>query len=285
MGTPAALVSAEAALGKGDLKNALTALQDAVKASPADAKLRTFLFQLMCVMGQWERAITQLNVVADMSAAALPMKQMYGDAIQCEALRAKVFAGEKAPMVFGYPDPWLAQLIEASLLTGRGEIAAAAAMRQRALDAAPASGGTINGERFEWIADADSRLGPVLEALINNRYYWLPFQNLSKVSIEKPEDLRDSVWMPAHLEFTNGGESIALIPTRYAGSESSEDDLIRLSRKTVWEERQPNVFCGLGQRLFATDLGEHALMDVREIVFDSLPENLAESGESQQQPN
>jgi type VI secretion system protein ImpE len=222
-----------------------------------------------------------LNVVADMSALALPMKQMYGDAIQCETLRNKVFSGEKAPMVFGYPEPWLAQMIEALLLTGRHEIAAAAAMRQQALDAAPASSGTINGERFEWIADADSRLGPVLEALINNRYYWLPFRNLSKVSIEKPEDLRDSVWMPAHLEFTNGGESIALIPTRYAGSEFSEDDSIRLSRKTVWEERQPDVFCGLGQRLLATDLGEHALMDVREIVFDPLPASPADSNESQ----
>jgi type VI secretion system protein ImpE len=282
MATDTSLIAAEESLAKGDLKSALTALQNAVKAAPSDAKLRTFLFQIMCVMGQWERAITQLNVVADMSTAALPMKQMYGDAIQCETLRNKVFAGEKAPMVFGYPDPWLAQMIEALLLAGRGEFAAAATMRQQALEAAPASRGTVNGERFEWIADADSRLGPVLEALINNRYYWLPFQNLSKISIEKPADLRDSVWMPAHLEFINGGEAIALIPTRYAGSENSEDDSVRLSRKTIWEERQPDVFCGLGQRLLATDLGEHAVMDLREVIFDPLPVCAADLSESQQ---
>ena len=177
--------AAELALNNADLTAALTHLQTAVKAAPSDPKLRTFLFQLLCVMGQWERAVTQLNVVADMDPATLAMKQMCGEAIQCEALRTKVLAGEKAPMVFGYPEPWLALLIEAILLTGRGEREAGEKMRVQAFEQAPASRGTINGTNFEWIADADSRLWPVLEAIINNRYYWLPFQNLAKVHIEK----------------------------------------------------------------------------------------------------
>ena len=261
--------AAELALNNADLTAALTHLQTAVKAAPSDPKLRTFLFQLLCVMGQWERAVTQLNVVADMDPATLAMKQMCGEAIQCEALRTKVLAGEKAPMVFGYPEPWLALLIEAILLTGRGEREAGEKMRVQAFEQAPASRGTINGTNFEWIADADSRLGPVLEAIINNRYYWLPFQNLAKIHIEKPQDLRDAVWMPAHLEFINGGESIALIPTRYPGSEKSNDDLIRLARKTIWEENSPGVFVGLGQRLLTTDVGDYSLMDVREIIFDT----------------
>lgn len=261
--------AAELALNNANLTAALTHLQTAVKAAPSDPKLRTFLFQLLCVMGQWERAVTQLNVVADMDPATLAMKQMCGEAIQCEALRTKVLAGEKAPMVFGYPEPWLALLIEAILLTGRGEREAGEKMRVQAFEQAPASRGTINGTNFEWIADADSRLGPVLEAIINNRYYWLPFQNLAKIHIEKPQDLRDAVWMPAHLEFINGGESIALIPTRYPGSEKSDDDLIRLARKTIWEENSPGVFVGLGQRLLTTDVGDYSLMDVREIIFDT----------------
>ena len=85
------------------------------------------------------------------------------------------------------------------------------------------SAGDINGQPFEWIADADSRLGPVLEAVINGRYYWVPFARLAAVDVEAPEDLRDMVWMPAQLQFENGGESVALIPTRYPGSETSDD--------------------------------------------------------------
>ena len=102
-------------------------------------------------------------------------------------------------------------------------------------------------------ADADSRLGPVLEAVINGRYYWVPFSRLTKIELEPPEDLRDMVWMPAHLQFENGGESVALIPTRYPGSETAEDGLIALARKTVWEEIAPDTHRGLGQRILTTD--------------------------------
>ena len=60
-----------------------------MRARPADAKLRVFLFQLLCVLGQWDRALNQLNVAADLDPAALAMAQMYGDAVRCEPLRAR----------------------------------------------------------------------------------------------------------------------------------------------------------------------------------------------------
>ena len=62
----APLADAEAAIRAGNPKAALVALTHAVKAAPAKAELRIFMAQLLCVMGQWERAHTQLNVVADM---------------------------------------------------------------------------------------------------------------------------------------------------------------------------------------------------------------------------
>ena len=40
-----------------------------------------------------------------------------------------------------------------------------------------------------------------------------------------------------------------------------------LARKTEWSELQPEVWAGLGQRMLGSDAGDHALMDVREIVF------------------
>lgn len=259
---------AEALIAGGEATAALAALQDAVRKSPADAKLRTFLFQLLAVLGQWERAKTQLDVVAEMNPAAAIMRQMYAEAIQCEVLRASVFAGEKAPMVFGYPDQWLAMLIEALLMEAKGDPAAAAKLRADALDQAPASSGSVNGERFEWIADADSRIGPVLEAVINNRYYWLPFKNLLAIDVEAPADLRDHVWLPAKLTFVNGGEALALLPVRYAGTESDGDDLARMARKTVFNERFPGVYCGVGQRMFVTDAAEYSLLDVRSVTID-----------------
>ena len=267
--------AAERNLKDGDPAAALARLQEDVRARPSDAKLRVFLFQLLCVVGQWERALTQLKVASELEPLALPMAQMYGDAVRCEAVRDEVFEGRKSPMVLGQPDQWLALLIESRLRAGLGEHAQAEDLRVRAFEDAPASAGDLNGQRFEWIADGDSRIGPVLEAIINGRYYWVPFDRLSKLTIEPPEDLRDLVWMPAHMQFQNGGETLALIPTRYPGSESTGDGALALARKTAWEAFAEDAYRGLGQRIFATDAGETPFLEVRAIAIqqdESVPD-------------
>lgn len=261
--------AAEAALRAGDPRAALARLTEAVRAKPADAKLRTFLAQLLSVLGQWERAHTQLNVVADLDKLAIPMRETVGHAIRCELLRAVVFAGRRTPVVFGQPEAWVAQLIESLRQQGEGHADLAADLAASAFDAAPACAGLLDGQRFAWLADADSRLGPVLETCLNGHYTWVPFQHLAKVHFDPPEDLRDCVWMPAQLSFTNGGSSVALVPTRYPGSEKSEDGLINLARKTEWQPLPGDErYAGLGQRVLVSDIGDHDLMAVREIVFD-----------------
>jgi type VI secretion system protein ImpE len=256
---------AESALRDGDPRKALAQLQEAVRAHPSDAKLRIFLFQLLCVLGQWSRALNQLEVAAGLDPAALAMKQTYGEAIRCEVMRAQVFEGRKSPMVFGQPEQWIALLIESLLVAGKGQDSESERLRNQAFADADTVSGELDGHKFEWIADADSRIGPVLEAVINGRYYWVPFARLTKIVIEPPADLRDVVWMPANLLFENGGESVALVPTRYPGSETSEEGVIALARKTTWEPMGADAYRGLGQRILATDAGEWPLMEVRSI--------------------
>ena len=258
-------------LRAGDLTASLAVLQDQVRGDPSNAEKRVFLFQLLSVLGQWERAATQLEVAAELDAKTLAMAQMYREALKCEALRVDVFAGRKSPLIFGEPEEWLALLIEALLVQGSERGGQADALRARALELAPASSGAINGERFEWIADADSRLGPVCEAVINGRYYWVPFARLARLDIEEPTDLRDVAWTPVHFQFTNGGESVGIIPSRYPGSEAAEDPTLCLARQTAWLQVRPDVYEGLGQRVLATDAGEYPLFEARSIVFDEAP--------------
>src|SRR5687767_9666279 len=99
--------AAEQTLKGGEPAAALAQLQEQVRARPADPALRVFLFQLLCVLGQWERALNQLKVASELDPAALAMAQMYGEAVRCEAIRAEVFAGKKSPVVFGQPEQWL----------------------------------------------------------------------------------------------------------------------------------------------------------------------------------
>jgi type VI secretion system protein ImpE len=262
---------AERSVREGDLAGALMALQEQVRKAPAKADLRVFLFQLLSVLGEWDRALTQLNVAAELDAATLAMAQMYRETLRSERLRADVFAGRRSPVVFGEPEEWMALLVESLLVTGTPRAGEADSLRARAFEAAPPTAGSLDGKRFEWIADADMRLGPVCEAIINGKYYWVPFGRFSKVVIEPPADLRDFVWMPAQFHFANGGEAVGVIPTRYPGSEASAEPEIRLARRTEWIEDPPGVFSGLGQRVFTTNDGDHPLLDVRTILVGDQP--------------
>lgn len=256
-------------LKAGDPDQALKSLQDLVRADPSDAKLRIFLFQLLCVLGDWKRAITQLKLAAEMDEAATLMAKTYREAIICEVFREKVFAGEKEPLIFGEPDEWLALLIQAQKLLADGNPTEAAEVRARAFDAAPPVSGVIDGQKFDWIADADMRMGPVLEVIINGRYFWLPFSAISTLTMEPPIDLRDAVWTAATLTLVNGGEIVALIPTRYPGSTSGDDGAAKLARSTTWVDVGADTYVGTGQRLLTTDQGDIALMDIRSLEIDA----------------
>lgn len=260
-------MSAEQSLGEGRLDDCLARLQEQIRQDPAAVKHRVFLFQLLAVLGQWERSLKQLNLAGEMDASTLAMVQTYREALKCESLRAEVFAGTISPLLFGEPAEWAALLIEALKGTASGRHDAAADLRERAFELAPTSGGTINGEPFEWIADADQRLGPMLEVIVAGRYWWVPFERIGSISIEPPEDLRDMVWTPAQLTWSNGGQAVGLIPTRYPGSEAADDDRLRLARMTEWTELGPDSYGGLGQRTLATDQAEYPLLEVREIRF------------------
>jgi type VI secretion system protein ImpE len=218
------------------------------------------------VIGDWDRAIAQLEVLGSLDASALPMVHTYRSAIQCERLRQSVLRGERSPLVFGDPEPWIALLVQA-LALGPGPSEQADALRAEAFAAAPASPGSLNGVEFEWIADADSRLGPVLEVLLNGAYYWVPMQRVAAMTVEPPADLRDLVWLPVRLTWTNGGQVEALIPTRYVGTETLLDDALKLARKTEWTAIGSEVFAGSGQRVLATSVEEVPLLSVRELVL------------------
>jgi type VI secretion system protein ImpE len=265
-------MSAVEEIRAGNIDQALQMLRLEVRAHPAEPKHRVFLFQLLAIQGEWDKALTQLNLAGELDVANLQMMHAYREALQCEVFRESVFAGKHAPVIFGQPQDWLAQMLNACSMEAEGNYAQAQSIRRAALQAAPASSGTINGEAFEWLADADSRLGPMLEILINGRYYWTPFYHIKSIHLEAPADLRDSVWMPAHFTWTNEGTAVGFIPTRYAGSTLESDSAIRLARKTAWREPYEGTVFGIGQRTLTTDLGDYPLMDVRSIVFNSVPD-------------
>ena len=88
------------------------------------------------------------------------------------------------------------------------------------------------------------------------------------VTLDALEDLRDMVWALAHLTFENEGQSVALIPARYPATEEESDSMLKLSRKTEWQEPYQGLYTGLGQKMFATNLQEYPLLSTRQIDFN-----------------
>lgn len=256
---------AEQSLRDGDIERTLIELKNQIRKDPSDPASRTFLFQLLAVVGEWDKALIQLNVVADLDVKTWPMVQTYREALRCEKLRQEIFAGRHKPLVFGDPQRWIALLIESLRLIAEGEYLKAAELREEAFELAPVSSGEVDGQLFSWIADADTRFGPVLEAIINGGYYWIPFHQIKEIRLEAPEDLRDLVWLPAYFTWANEGESVGLVPSCYPGSQQSEDLAVRMGRKTEWQELPHNTFVGSGQRLLATDTLEYPLLEARRI--------------------
>jgi type VI secretion system protein ImpE len=260
--------SVEDSLRRGDLAEALARAQSEVRQQPADRRLRMTLAQILLAQGQWDRALIQLKVLGEMDASTLSTVYAYRGAVGAEQVRSAVFAGFQTPMVFGEPQQWVALLIQALSEEAKGRSASAKSLRSEAHDSAEPTPGSLDGQPFAWLADADHRLGRVLEVILEGRYYWVPVQRIGHISLGGPQDLQDLVWIPANLTWANGGQMQGLLPTRYPGTVGVSDDALKLCRKTDWVTVGADQTEGLGQRLLATDVDDYPLLDIREIAFE-----------------
>lgn len=269
MSTPAELLRA------GLPAEALAALQQQVRKEPGQARHRVFLFQLLAVLGDLPRAVSQLEVAGQMDPQTLLMVQMYRAALECELFRREVAAGRRSPLIFGEPAEWLALLVESFRRAAQGDFPAALDLRERAFETAPATPGQLtladgSTHSFEWLADADPRFGPVLEVILQGKYYWVPLDRIARIEIEPPGDLRDCVWAVAHFGWSTGAEAFGLIPARYPGTEASGQPSLQLARQTEWSEPDPGFVIGFGQRMLATQGEEFPLLEIRSISFQAV---------------
>lgn len=253
---------------KTDLQNRIESAKFGIKKNPSDVKQRVLYFQLLSVLGKWKEASTQIEIISELGNNEFALTAMvYKPLPECELNREAVFHGKNDPLILGKPEKWLGMMVKANQLDIKSEHKAAAVLRCEAYEESPAYAGTINGEEFNWIADMDSRLGPILEVIINGKYYWTSFANIKSIKIPAPVDTRDLIWCPSRFTWTNGGSVAGFIPSRYIDSSETNDDDLRFARKTIWNEKFKGFYCGLGQRILTTDKNEYSLLDIREVEF------------------
>jgi type VI secretion system protein ImpE len=259
--------NADDLLRAGDLDGARQALIERVKRAPDDQPSRMFLFQLFCILGEWDKAKAQLKVLTQLSPEAQMLAVAYNMAIDAEIEREKTFAGQAPPALLVNTSPWAEDLAVAlnALVQGRDDDAQAA--RERAFDAAPDTPGQFGDQAFDWIADADPRFGPAFEAVIHGRWGLVPFDAVRKITSDGPQDLRDLVWLPVEIEFKTGQGVAAILPARYPGARSETDANLLLARGTDWRDG-PAGAEGVGQKVWSLgDDAEIGILSLRHLTF------------------
>ncbi|WP_227245117.1 type VI secretion system accessory protein TagJ [Paraburkholderia caribensis] len=242
----------------------ISIIEDGIRRQPVDASRRWALFQWLCIASQWDRAIRQLQVFGQLDAGSLPLVQACRDLIRAERWRERVLLGLQAPgYVLDEPPAWMPGLVAALALTGHGELAAAEGAREKALDAAPLTGGRAGEVDFDWIADSDSRLGPVCEIMTAGSYRWLAFADAAVLQIAQPATLMDLVWAKCSVTLRDGTVLRGFMPARYLSPVVGDVDTDRLAmgHQTVWRETGRVSIVAAGRKTWTTSAGDIGLFE------------------------
>lgn len=260
--------TAKELLDAGQLQQAIEAITAEVKANPTDVPRRTFLFEMLCFAGEWDRAEKQIDVIGQQSMQSAMAVQVYRANIQAERSRERLFDGGVAPHFLTEPPPYVDIHLEALTKLRSGDTAAARALLDRAEEARPAIAGSWNGQSFLDVRDYNDLVAPVLELIVKDKYVWLPLDQVRNLTVEPPKKLRDLLWVPARIEAKDGTIGEVFLFALYAGSSRHANDQVRLGRMTDWTDAGHELYRGAGQRLFLVDDEEQPVLEARTIAFD-----------------
>lgn len=255
-------------LTRGSLQDALKAIEAEVALHPTKAETRWVLFQTLCLTGEWQRALKQLQVYHKLVPDADKLVHSMRDLIRSEHHREAVFQGKQDPgfMVNEVPE-WMLRLLEALRANSAGQTAQADDLREAAFALAPNIEGERSGQNFSWMTESDSRMGPILELVLAGMYRWCPLQDIQKINVKPPTSLLDLLWLPADLILKDGTTCKVFIPVRYPNTVQTNSDALRLARTTEWREVGQTAVCGLGQKVWSTEQGDIALFELGEVTF------------------
>ena len=249
-------------------------LKELIRRKPDDAQLRAHLFQLLALRGDWPRAQAALTMTLELNPNAHSLAGTYLRPLACELLRAQVFAGARRPEVCG-ADAAVERLADALQLDATGSDTEAGAVRAAAMAELPARSGHLRLHAsdilipFAWLADGDSRFGPMLELFAGERYLWLPLAQVRRIRLVPATSRCALVWSHGAIDLVTGKEIHAALPVRYPLPGAVTDQKILTAAYTEWVALAgADQYLGIGQRMLVTDQGEYALLDIAEIVFE-----------------
>lgn len=254
-------------LDSGNLSEAVNSVLGSVKKNPTDAAARTFLFELSCFSGDWDRAEKQLDVIGHQDANAMMGSLIYRGNFSAERDRMKHFADGTLPEIAMELPEYVKDLLKANELLRAGKTLEARSMLDAVEDARPAFPCTVNGIDRDDFRDYNDLTMCVFEAIVKDSYVWLPFEQVEKIEFLDRKSLRDIYWLHASFELTNGTNGEMFVPSLYVNSWKHSDDQVRLGRAVDWRDAGEDIYIGEGSRLYSAGGEELSILDIKSIEF------------------
>lgn len=225
---------------EGQLAEAIQTLNAELRNDPTNLNSRTFLFELLCFTGDYDRAEKQLNVMAGGNGQAELGAVLYHSALHAERLRQRMFRDKDYPGLVENPD-------------------------------AESRAGMLNGQAFDELEDADPRIGARLELFAAGAYLWIPFEHIVSIEMEAPKRLRDTLWIPALVRtgpaFRGKELGEVLVPAISPLSWQHADNAVKLGRSTEWQDSDTGVPVPVGQKLLMVDGEDLPFLEIRKLEF------------------
>ncbi len=258
-------MTASDAFKAGRLTEAIDLQLAAVKADPANHGKRLFLFELSAFAGDWDRARRQIDAVKYDEPDLQMATEKYRRLLDSEEARRKLFSDGIQPSFLGDPPEDIAYRLDAVRKLRDGKPEEAAAILTEANAKLPELTGTLNGEPFTGLRDADDLFAGVLEVMAHGKYFWLPLSQIESVAANPPRFPRDTIWFPAKVVTRIGESGDVFLPALYPGTSGHADDQVKLGRATDWKEATQATAVGAGLRIFFAGEAEVVLLGWRDL--------------------
>jgi len=209
-------MSPHEAFAAGRLAEAIERQEALVGERPAEVSPRIALVELLLFDGDMDAVRTHLAIVDSDDPAWPDAARTFRQIARAERRRS---CSVRKPIIVPEPPAKHARARWMAVRSLRdGDPALAQKWIDRADARAPLLRGFVDGQEFDELRDVDDRFASILEAFVDGRYVWFPWEAVSRVKLEPAKYVMDRFARFARIRMKDGVEHEAYLPLIYPGS-------------------------------------------------------------------
>ncbi|MCK5817730.1 MAG: virulence protein, SciE type [Psychromonas sp.] len=238
-------------LQEGKLTEAIEYLETELKDDPLNTDYRSSLIEMLCIIGDLERADAQLDIIAlknpQFTVGATNLRQL----LRAQQSRLDFINGKSVPELFNGTTPYSEALVKLNIELHNGDDKSINDAVDLFEEKREKIGCKVNDKEIKEFRDLDDTLGSFIEIFTTDgKYYLADLSDIQYIIFKPIASTIERVWRRVELCIKNGSTGEAHIPIVYANSKT---DAQKLGRETDWIDSTENVSIGLGLKTWFAD--------------------------------